>query len=362
MPVRDAEATLVAALRSVERQTERRFECIVVDDGSRDGSLALAREQAARDPRFRVIAAPRAGLVEALRAGLAACLAPLVARMDADDLSRPDRFAKQIAYLRRHPDIAAVSGAMDVIDDGGAYLRTDVFPTLPGAIASELIHRNCFCHAPVMARTALLRSSGGYRRNVQYAEDYDLWLRLSEVAPLANLPDVLYSVRLHQVTISTRHTAAQELAVLAARGAARLRRAGKADPLGGAAGGVPLGYRAVQQMFAASVPRAEFALSFFRTVLGRTTEQGSIAEWSKLYLRHGLWDLDRDGAALMMLLLGHNMLRRRRADAPLRALAAYPAWAVATAMVHPVAALRVALDARRWIELARARLLQPAAL
>jgi hypothetical protein len=97
-------------------------------------------------------------------------------------------------------------------------------------------------------------------------------------------------------------------------------------------------------------------------MLGRTTEQGSISEWSKLYLRHGLWDLDRDGAALMILLLGHNMLRRRRAGAPLRALAAYPAWALVTAIFHPSAVLRIALDARRWIELARARLLQPTAL
>jgi hypothetical protein len=164
------------------------------------------------------------------------------------------------------------------------------------------------------------------------------------------------------VTISARHTAAQELAGLAARGAARLRRAGKPDPLGGVAAGVPPGYRAVQRMFAESVPRPEFALAFFRTMLGRTTEQGSIAEWSWLYLRHGLWDLDRDGAALMLLLLGHNMLRRRRAGAPRRALVAYPFWALVTALRHPIAALRIALDARRWVELARARLVQPTAL
>ncbi len=361
MPVYDAGRFLTAALESILAQTFADFELIAIDDGSRDDSSAVLARFAARDPRIRVLSQENRGIVATLNRALELARAPLVARMDADDLSRPDRFAKQIAYLRQHPEVAAVSGAMDVIDDGGAYLRTDAFPTLPGAIESELIHRNCFCHAPVMARTETLRSIGGYRGRVQYAEDYDLWLRMSEVARLANLPDVLYSVRLHPVTISTRHTAAQELAVLAARGAARLRRAGKPDPLGAAAG-VPLGYRSVQRMFAEAVPRPEFALSFFRTMLGRTTEQGSISEWSKLYLRHGLWDLDRDGAALMMLLIGHNMLRRRRAGASLFALAAYPAWALVTAIVHPSAALRIALDARRWIELARARLLQPTAL
>jgi hypothetical protein len=362
MPVYNAGRFLPAALDSILAQTFADFELIAIDDGSRDGSADVLAEFAARDPRIRVVGQENRGIVATLNRALELARAPLVARMDADDLSRPDRFAKQIAYLRQHPEVAAVSGAMDVIDDSGAYLRTDAFPTLPGAIESELIHRNCFCHAPVMARTEVLRSIGGYRRNVQYAEDYDLWLRMSEVARLANLPDVLYSVRLHPVTISTQHTAAQELAVLAARGAARLRRAGKPDPLGGVAAEVPLGYRAVQQMFAASVPRPEFALSFFRTMLGRASEQGSISEWSRLYLRHGLWDLDRDGAALTMLLLGHNMLRRRRAGAPLRALVAYPVWALVTAIFHPIAALRIALDARRWIELARARLLQPSVL
>ena len=114
-------------------------------------------------------------------------------------------------------------------------------------------------------------------------------------------------------------------------------------------------------MFAESVPRAEFAFSLFRTVLGRAAELGSIAEWSKLYLRHGLWDLDSDGAAMLILLLGHNMLRRRRAGVPLRALLPYPFWALVTAVRHPTAAVRIALNARYWMELARTRLLQPMA-
>jgi hypothetical protein len=279
--------------------------------------------------------------------------------MDADDLSRPDRFAKQVAYLREHPDVVAVSGAMDQIDESGAYLRTVVFPTLPAAIANELLYRPCVCHAPVMARTAALRSIGGYRNQVQYAEDYDLFLRLSEVAQIANLPDVLYAVRLHPVRISTQHVVAQELAALAARGAARLRQSGTSDPLATEKSDLPVGYRPVQRMFAASIPRGEFALSFFRTVLGRATELGSIAEWSTLYWRYGLWDLDGDGATLMMLFLGHNMLRRRRAGAPLYALIPYPFWALVTAIRHPVSALRIVLNARYWVKVARGRLLQP---
>lgn len=361
MPVYNAGRFLVTAIDSILAQTFSDFELIAIDDGSRDNSAKVLAELAARDQRIRVFTQENQGIVVTLNRALELARAPLVARMDADDVSRPDRFAKQIAYLQRHPEIAAVSGALDYIDENSTYLRTAAFPTLPAAIADELSYRSCVLHAAVMARTAVLRSVGGYRRHVQYAEDYDLFLRISEVAQIANLPDVLYSVRLHPVTISAQHTVAQELAVLAARGAARLRRAGKPDPLAAADIRFPLGYRAVQRMFAESVPRAEFAFSLFRTVLGRAAELGSIAEWSKLYLRHGLWDLDSDGAAMLILLLGHNMLRRRRAGVPLRALLPYPFWALVTAVRHPTAAVRIALNARYWMELARTRLLQPMA-
>ena len=114
-----------------------------------------------------------------------------------------------------------------------------------------------------------------------------------------------------------------------------------------------------QEMLADSMPRSEFALSFFRAILGRGTELGSTREWSKLYVRYGLWDLDADGAAMMILLLGHNMLRRRHAGGPVRALLFYPFWAAVTLICHPIAAVRMALHARRWMKLARSRTLRP---
>src|SRR4029453_15631867 len=99
LPVRDAATTLAASLRSVSRQRLRELECIVVDDGSRDASLAIARAHARRDARLRVIAQPALGLVPALLRGLAECSAPLVARHDADDCMHRDRLALQAAAL-----------------------------------------------------------------------------------------------------------------------------------------------------------------------------------------------------------------------------------------------------------------------
>jgi hypothetical protein len=235
---------------------------------------------------------------------------------------------------------------MDLIDQDGHYLRTEAYPTLPSAVASELRHASCVSHPAVMARTAVLRAVGGYRKIVQYAEDYDLWLRVSEISHIANLPDVLLSYRQHPAKMSVRYYVEQQLAVLAARGAAQLRRRGIVDPLASADPQSPLSYRALRRMFGGAIPRAEFADPFFCTVLGKTAEQGSIAEWSRLYRRYGLWDLDRDGAATMILLLGHVMFRRRRAGAPPRELAQFAFWAMVTAICHPIAAARAAMQAR----------------
>ena len=362
IPVWHAVRFLPAALESVLGQTFTDFEVIAIDDGTSDGSAEVLAAFAARDSRVRVVRQENQGIVASLNRALELARAPLVARMDHDDVSRPDRFAKQIAYLRQHPEVAAVSGAMDVIDQDGTYLRTDEFPTLPAAIASELLYRNCICHPAVIARADALRKVGGYRKNAQFAEDYDLWLRLSEAGQVANLPDVLLSYRLHPVRMSSRGYIVQELAVLAARGAARERRRGNPDPLASPHANFPLGYRAVQRMFEGAVPRAEFAFSFFRTVLGKTADLGSTREWGQLYLRHGVGDLDRYGAAMMLMLLGHIMRRRRRAGARLRDLIPYPFWAMVTGIRHPVAALGVAFRLRHWMRLARAGLLQASAI
>ena len=354
MPVYNAGRFLAPAVESVLAQTFSDFELIAVDDGSSDDSGKTLAELSARDARIRVLSQDNRGIVATLNRALELARAPLVARMDADDLSRPDRFAKQVAYLREHPEIAVLSGAMDLIDANGTYQRTDLFPTAPDAIKRELPDRCCICHPAVMARTLTLRSVGGYRVNAEHAEDYDLWLRVAEDGRIANLPDVLLSYRIHPKTISARNIAIQELAILAARGAARLRRSGKPDPLAAIGLAHPLDYRATQRMLAEAMPRPEFALAFFRrgAPAGRR-RSARLPEWSKLYARHGLNDLDARGAALMVLLLGHNMMRRRRAASPLRALAPYPFWAVVTLIRHPTAAWLTARNASRWIAQAR---------
>ena len=108
LPARDAAGTLPGCLASLARQSEPRWECVLVDDGSRDGTAEVARRAAAADGRIRLVAGAGAGLVAALEAGLAHCTAPVVARMDADDLMHRERLAAQLALLDRRPGLDGV--------------------------------------------------------------------------------------------------------------------------------------------------------------------------------------------------------------------------------------------------------------
>jgi glycosyltransferase involved in cell wall biosynthesis len=193
LPVRDAAATLGPALRSLARQTLTRWECIVVDDGSRDASPRIAEAAAARDPRFRVIARPPTGIVAALNAGLEHCRAPLVARMDADDWSHRARLLEQAELLERRPDLEAVGCAVRLfprrpLRDGlREYERW-----LAGLDTPERIWRERFVECPVAHPTLMIRRTTlaglGYRDR-GWPEDWDLLLRLLRRGPvIGHLP------------------------------------------------------------------------------------------------------------------------------------------------------------------------------
>src|SRR5262249_24521816 len=158
LPVRDAVATLPACLASIRRQTEERFECVVVDDGSRDRSRACAERMARGDPRFRVIALPPRGLVDALTSGLDACRGELVARMDADDLMHRHRLAEQSASLRADPTLSGVGCHVRVFPRAGLRpgLR-DYERWLRGIDSAEAVRRERFVECPLPHPTWMLR-------------------------------------------------------------------------------------------------------------------------------------------------------------------------------------------------------------
>lgn len=180
LPVRDARETLPACLDSLAAQSLAEHEVVAVDDGSRDGSGELLEERARGDPRLRVRRTPARGLVPALNEALEAAAAPLVARMDADDLADPRRLLLQAVRLREDPQTDVLGCRIALLGGRGEGLRPYV-EWQNSLLTHEAIARDRFVESPlvhpsVMMRTAALRGLGGWR-DIPGPEDYDLWLR-----------------------------------------------------------------------------------------------------------------------------------------------------------------------------------------
>jgi glycosyltransferase involved in cell wall biosynthesis len=226
IPVRDGEQFLAEALDSVLAQTLSDLEVVVVDDGSTDGTPAILAEVARRDPRLRVLRQEPGGLTVALNAGCSLATAPLIARMDGDDVMLPDRLARQAAYLVEHPEVAVLGGGIVLVDEAGTEIDREA-----GRSDLRLLERNELTHATVVVRADAFRTLGGYR--FDQAEDYDLWLRFEERYGVTALPDPVIRYRLHPGQFSVTKLERQAIGFLAVRAAARARRAGRPDPLEG---------------------------------------------------------------------------------------------------------------------------------
>jgi hypothetical protein len=233
MSVYNGERFLAAAIESVLAQSFADFEFLILDDGSSDASRAIAAHYAARDPRIRLIARENRGLVASLNELLAAARAPLVARMDADDVSLPQRFERQIAFLDAQPDVGVLGSWTEDIDENDATypmdaqdhpLDHDQFVAAVDAGAPLL------CHPAVMFRRDLVLSVGGYHPAFHHCEDLDLWLRLASVTQIANLPERLLRYRHYSQQVSSRHATAQQVNAAVSRIAYAERKAGRVDP------------------------------------------------------------------------------------------------------------------------------------
>jgi glycosyltransferase involved in cell wall biosynthesis len=230
LPVHNGADFLAAALDSIRAQTWRDFECVAVDDGSSDASPAILAAAAREDARLRVVRIAHGGIVAALNRGLAEARAPLIMRMDSDDIALPDRMARQVAFLAAEPAVAAVGGAIELIDRAGARIRRVDYPVTPAATAAAIMRGSPLAHPAVMMRREAILAVGGYRAQFQHAEDYDLWLRVSERWGLANLPEIVLRYRHHSQNVSVRRASQQTIVTVAARMAATARRAGLPDP------------------------------------------------------------------------------------------------------------------------------------
>jgi glycosyltransferase involved in cell wall biosynthesis len=195
LPVRDGARYLRAAVESVLGQSLVDLELIVVDDGSSDKTPGVLAGFG--DRRLCILRQDRLGLVTALNRGLDAATAAYVARMDADDVSLPERLERQVAFLDAHPRVALVVPGVELIDEEGRRVGTIMLPAADADLRRRLLLRNPITHGSVVLRRSAVEAAGGYRAAHGANEDYDLWRRLARGWELAAIPELLYRYRVH---------------------------------------------------------------------------------------------------------------------------------------------------------------------
>jgi len=188
------------ALESIwTQQTLKPSQIVLVEDGPLPPPLynIIANWKSILKSKLTVVSLPNnIGLAAALNIGIQYCKHNLIARMDTDDLSLPERFEKQISFMTMHPEVAAASGQVEEWDeDFSEKLSTRSLPQTPQLLALFAIRRSPLSHPAVIFRKEIIEKVGGYPE-LQRAQDYGLWaLLLTRGFLLANLPDTLVKMR-----------------------------------------------------------------------------------------------------------------------------------------------------------------------
>lgn len=210
MSVYNGAPHVYACVQSILQQTFANFEFLILNDGSTDNSSAVLNELAQSDHRIRLIERENRGLVASLNELIDAARAPLLARMDSDDIAMPERLEKQVEYLTSNPEVGVLgTNTHDLNEIGFIISASDDYPLTPADSRSNLKDGPPVCHPSVMMRTDIIRKLAGYRAAFRHAEDYDLWLRASLLTDIANLPERLLLYRRSPTQISQRHAGDQ---------------------------------------------------------------------------------------------------------------------------------------------------------
>lgn len=195
LPIYNGAADVSRAVASILSQTYDDFELITIDDGSRDNSYSIL--QSISDPRLRIFRQENMGLAATLNRGIALARGRYIARQDQDDLSHPERLAKQVAFMEANPECALLGTAADIWVGDQSTGRSHDHPTKHSLLCFDLLFNNPFVHSSVMLRRDAVLTIGGYSTDPsrQPPEDYELWSRMVRQYRVANLADRLLVYR-----------------------------------------------------------------------------------------------------------------------------------------------------------------------
>jgi glycosyltransferase involved in cell wall biosynthesis len=215
MSVYNGERYLREAIESTLKQTFRDFEFLIINDGSTDGTAEILKSY--HDPRIKIINNKKnIGLTKSLNKGLRFAKGEYIARQDADDVSAPYRLEKEVNFLETHRNYAVVGTFVKILNEDSEVIACLDRLTEDIQIRERLGTDNCITHGSAVIRKKCLLDRGFYDESIVRAQDYELWLRLSEKYRLANIPEYLYMWRKHNENIEAKHIAEQKISVILA--------------------------------------------------------------------------------------------------------------------------------------------------
>lgn len=202
-------------ISSILSQTFDNFEFIIVDDGSTDRTLHMLQQ--VEDPRIRIIKQNNQGQVNALITGIEHAQGELIARIDQDDYSLPERLMRQVKFMDAHPNTTLCSSRFQELYNGNLTPQKVQFAQTDTEIKKIISYFNPFAHSAVMFRRKSYLQIGGYNKNFLIAMDYDLFIRLMEIGEAHNIDKVLTVVRMHDESFSTKKSRVKTLESLKIR-------------------------------------------------------------------------------------------------------------------------------------------------
>lgn len=206
LPVYNCELYIQMAVESILNQTFTDFDFLIIDDASTDATVSILKKF--DDSRIQLIQKPvNSGYTNSLNSGLKLAKGEYIARMDGDDISYPERFAKQIAYLETHPEVVVCGTTYKIVGND----KRITLPEHHDAIKIGLLWGNCILHPSVMIRKKIMDDySIQYDTTKEPAEDYDMWVRLLAFGKLHNLHEVLEEYRVYGNQVSQKRAEEQK--------------------------------------------------------------------------------------------------------------------------------------------------------
>jgi len=190
------EATISESIESILSQTYSYWQLIIIDDCSTDRTAAVIKRYCDKDHRISIHKnSQNLGLAESLNKGISLAKGPYIARMDADDLSLPNRFEEQVKILDSDPRVMVVGSAAYYVSSHNHTKKLVRMPQHHKELSRRIFKMSPFIHPSVVMRREFLSRTGGYNVKLRRAQDYDLWLRGRFIGKYYNIqePLILYS-------------------------------------------------------------------------------------------------------------------------------------------------------------------------